>query len=81
MRKTTTAPLTAEVLERQFRKDGYTPGVPVNLDERDQSIDALVCRRLKCPRCRRRGMAYKPYRNGGAYRVLAACSCGAAEEM
>jgi Flp pilus assembly pilin Flp len=76
------APQTAAAIEQQFAVEGFRPGAPRHITAQSQAIDRLVCRRLKCPACRKRGCDYRPFTDGRAYRVLACCqACGAAEEM
>jgi hypothetical protein len=36
---------------------------------------------MKCGRCNKRRMAYLPFHCGREYRAIAACPCGAGEEM
>jgi hypothetical protein len=44
-------------------------------------VDERLCKRLKCPNCRRVGLAYRPHTDGTRYRVVALCECcGHAEE-
>ncbi len=87
---TTTTPAVmtttdAGALERLLRAAGFTPGPPPGLSDACRAIDARIARGMKCPRCRRRGCAYRPfYTPAGRYRILAACrsaACGGAEEL
>jgi hypothetical protein len=78
----TTAP-TVEALTQQLRAEGFSPGAPRHVTAQSQAIDAHACRRLRCPACRQRGCAYRPFHNSRcSYRVLACCQhCPAAQEM
>jgi hypothetical protein len=40
-----------------------------------------LSRHLRCPACRKRGLAYHRFTDGRRYVVLAVCRCGAAEEV
>jgi hypothetical protein len=61
---------------------GLREGVPAHLAARAESIDRQLCRALRCPACRRRGLGYRPFTDGRRYVVLAACpACGAGEEV
>jgi hypothetical protein len=64
-----------------LQEDGLRPGTPLHLTARAESIDRQLCRRLRCPACRKRGMAYRPLTDGRRYVVLAVFRCGAAEEV
>jgi hypothetical protein len=61
--------------------EGLQPGTPPHLTARAASIDRQLCRRMKCPVCRRLGMTCYPFTDGRRYVVLAVCRCGAAEEF
>jgi hypothetical protein len=62
---------------------GFAPGFPGKLSLTSRAADKYVCRRLRCPSCRKRGLAYRPFVNAsGQYRVVASCpECHAAEEV
>jgi hypothetical protein len=70
--------LAAELFEQ-----GLHEGTPPGLSAQSQAIDRRVCRAMRCPACRKRGMAYRPFSDGHThYTVLAVCAgCGAAEEV
>lgn len=75
---------SASALVAAFLASGYLPGVPPGLPADCRDIDARIARRMKCPRCKRRGCQYRPFHKAGGYRVLAACKdreCGGAEEL
>jgi hypothetical protein len=61
--------------------EGLQPGTPAHLSAQSQSIDRQLCRALRCPACRKRGLAYRPFTDGQRYVILAVCRCGAAEEV
>jgi hypothetical protein len=73
----------AAVLAHHWQAEGYRPGLPSTMSERAAAIDRLTVKAMKCPACRRRGMTFNAFHNprSGRYRVLAACSCGGAEEV
>jgi hypothetical protein len=72
---------TATALEAAFRAEGFTPGAPPHVSADCLAIDRRVCRQSRCPACRKRGLAFRPYHCGQRYRGLAVCSCGAGEEI
>jgi hypothetical protein len=73
---------TAEALAAQFRRLGFEPGVPPGIGRRSVMIDKVMVLKMTCPGCRRhQAMKYQPFRRGTDYRVLAACACGAGEEV
>jgi hypothetical protein len=76
-------PLLANLLAAHLRLSGFRPGLPHGLTRASIRADRASCRCLRCPVCRRRGLAYLPYTDRGrqSYRVLAMCICGAAEEL
>jgi hypothetical protein len=61
----------------------WQPGPPRHITPQSRSIDATVCRRLRCPLCGRRGLiAYHPLHTAtGRYRVEARSPCGHVEEV
>ncbi|HEX5270543.1 MAG TPA: hypothetical protein VFW33_08665 [Gemmataceae bacterium] len=63
--------------------EGYRPGIPAGLPLLARAADQELCRRMRCPACRHRGMAYRPFVSaGGRYRVVAGCpACQCAEEV
>ena len=80
MRTLPAAPLAQ--LHADLASAGFTPGIPANLTLESRATDQELCRRMRCPSCRRRGLAYRPYSNGKKYRVIAGCpTCNAAEEV
>jgi hypothetical protein len=69
-------------LAAELFAEGLHEGTPPGLSARAEAIDRQVCRRLRCPACKRRGMAYKPFHGAGRYTVLATCRrCGAGEQV
>jgi hypothetical protein len=72
---------TARDLAAALLAGGLRPGTPPHLTARAESIDRQLCRALRCPACRRRGLSYRPFTDGRRYVVLAVCRCGAAEEV
>lgn len=69
---------TAALLVRQLRLDGYTEGSPSRYA---QAIDRQVCRALKCGRCGKRGLDYRPFTRKGSYVAVCSCSCGFGEQF
>jgi hypothetical protein len=87
MSAVTTSPavgaLDALGLGADLYEEGLRPGTPRHLTAQAQAIDRRLCLAVRCPACRR-GMAYRPFTNGGRYVVLAVCTradCGAALEV
>jgi hypothetical protein len=79
---TTTQPATRTDLERQLRREGSTPGLPVHITEATVRTDKSICRRMLCPGCERRGLEYRPWQQGRRYRVVATCpACNCTEEL
>jgi hypothetical protein len=79
--KTTVTP-GAAALARALRAAGFAPGRPARVGEAGARIGRGLCRRLTCPGCGRRGLAYRPWQQGRRYRILATCAgCGGAEEV
>jgi hypothetical protein len=72
---------TARDLAAALLSAGLRPGTPPHLTARAESIDRQLCRALRCRACRRRGLTYRPHTDGRRYGVLAACPCGAGEEV
>jgi hypothetical protein len=69
-------------LEALLQAGGWKRGCPRQVTMATRAVDARLCKRLKCPACRHRGMEYHPYHRGDSYRVLARCpSCGVFEPM
>lgn len=69
-------------LASQLADEGFRPGAPLTIRPATQAVDRLLCSRMKCGHCRKRGMGYHPYNLGSRYRVVAACpQCGHAEEI
>jgi hypothetical protein len=68
-------------LAAELYAEGLHPGTPPQLTARAASIDRHLCRALRCPACRRRGLSYRPFTDGRRYVVLAVCRCGAAEQV
>ena len=60
----------------------WTDGAPAHVPAAAVEIDRRVCRALKCDRCGKRGLSFKPQHSGRRYRVLGVCpACGHANEM
>lgn len=79
---TLAAPPTLGDLERRLAGAGWKPGTPPGLTNLTVQTDLRICKQMKCPGCKRRGLEYRPYHRGQRYRVLAACPhCHAAEEF
>ncbi len=78
----TQAPAFA-VLAGRLAERGFAPGAPEHIREETRQSDRAVCRSMKCPGCKGRGLAYRPYHAaGGRYAVLAKCErCPAAEVL
>jgi hypothetical protein len=81
MNQTTTTTTTAKELSRALLAQGFETGAPRHVPERHLHIDRACARAMKCGSCGKRGMKYVPFRRGREYRALAACPCGAGEEM
>jgi hypothetical protein len=61
---------------------GWEDGAPRHITPETLEVDRRVCRALRCPHCRRRGLGFHPLRSGRRYRVLAACAgCRHHEEV
>ena len=63
---------------------GWWPGIPDAITPETRAVDEATCKRMQCPRCKRRGLAYRPFVRDGRYKVLAVCQregCGAVEEV
>lgn len=74
--------VTALALIQKLRREGWLFGVPVHLRAWAERVDATLCASLACPCCRRRGLAFRPFHRGRAYRVIGACEqCGYGEEF
>lgn len=55
----------------------WRPGLPAIITEMVAKIDREICRCLRCPACRRRGMDHVPETDGVHYRFRARCGrCG-----
>jgi hypothetical protein len=71
-------------LAAELLAEGLREGTPRHLTAQSKAIDRRLCRRLRCPACRRRGLSYRPLTDGRRYVVLAVytgADCGAAEEV
>jgi hypothetical protein len=79
----TTRPFDAFALAAELFAEGYAEGQPAHLTGLAEQADLQLCRALRCPACRKRGMTYHPFTNDAhAYRALAVCgACGAGEEI
>jgi hypothetical protein len=62
--------------EALFLRQGFAPGVPSHITPRTLRQLARLCGRLRCPACGRRGLDWKSFRRGPAWRVLATCPAG-----
>jgi hypothetical protein len=73
----------APSLSEQLEAGGWRRGSPAHITLASRRIDAAACRRLPCPGCGRRGLAYRPFHKGGRYRVVAGpCpGCGSEAEL
>jgi hypothetical protein len=56
-------------------------GAPGGLPAAALAPGRACYRRLACPGCGRRGMAFRPWHRGTGYRALLACRCGSAAEV
>jgi hypothetical protein len=67
----------------ELAEQGYKAGAPAHVSKQTRDIDAQVCRQLRCPGCRKRGLAYVPVQGPGAeYMILAVCErCNIAVEV
>jgi hypothetical protein len=74
--KTTRRLLTPAGLEALFLRQGFEPGTPSHITPRTLRQLARLCGRLRCPACGRRGLDWKSFRRGPAWRVLATCPAG-----
>jgi hypothetical protein len=82
MNVTTTQPISRTDLERQLRREGFTPGLPGHITEATVRTDKATCRRMSCPGCERPSLEYGPWQSGRRYRALATCpACDCAEEV
>ncbi len=57
----------------QLLAEGFRPGTPADVEEWVRRLDAHWCRRARCQRCHRRGLAYRPLHRGMRYVVLGIC--------
>jgi hypothetical protein len=73
--------LIAPSLSEQLAADGWKPGCPARVTPASRRIDAAACRRLPCPHCGCRGLAYRPFYKGGRYRVVAGPCPGCGSEV
>jgi hypothetical protein len=64
---------TAAALERQFRSDGYLPGVPPGITALSLRQVTILCRMMKCPGCKARGLEARSFASSPGWRVLACC--------
>jgi hypothetical protein len=83
-----TLPLeTVADLEISILAEGFVPGTPPTLKADSRLIDSAMCKRMRCPVCRKAGMNYRPFHKRdrftgqSRYRVLAVCNCGHGEEL
>jgi hypothetical protein len=73
---------TLDYLRAKLLDAGYVERVPHTLTLETRFADQRTCAHMKCPACRCRGLAYRPFRNANKYRVIASCpDCNAAEEI
>lgn len=70
-------------LERQFRREGYQPGLPPSVPRDIFFFERRTYGRCQCPGCRRRGLRVEAFTNDdGGYRLLGTCPhCGSGEEF
>jgi hypothetical protein len=59
------AGLDALGLAAELFAEGLQPGTPPDLPARAAAIDRQLCRRMKCPACRKRGMSCHPFHSIG----------------
>jgi len=61
---------------------GRLAGPAPQASARSWDVDRGACRRMRCPYCRRRGLAYHPFHQGARYRVVGLChDCGTETEL
>ena len=74
--------ISLDDLHAKLTAAGFVLGFPAALTLASRAADQRTCAHMKCPSCRRRGLAYRPYCRGNRYRVIASCpACFAAEEL
>lgn len=61
-------------LSRELEAAGYQPDTPPHITEATRQLDSRLCRFARCEQCDRRGLVYRPYRRGRAYRIVAVCT-------
>jgi hypothetical protein len=60
----------------------WQDGAPAHGPAAAVEIDRRICKALRCDRCGKRGLVFKPQQSGRRYRVLAVCpACGHENEM
>ncbi len=70
------------VLAAELVSAGYFPGAPPQVGTETRLIDRAICKRSRCPGCRKAGRSYHPFARGTSYRMVACCDrCGTGEEM
>ena len=71
---------TLDDLHHKLTVAGFIIGVPAALTLASRAADQRTCAHMKCPACRRRGLAYTGLTAGATcYRVIASCpDCNAA---
>jgi hypothetical protein len=73
---------TFVALAARLAAAGFTPGAPAQVTPQTRALDRALCRRLRCPSCRKCGLRYRPFARGPNYWVLGECGqCGAAAEL
>jgi hypothetical protein len=75
---------TFAALAGKLAERGFVPGKPPGLSPHAEGTDRLCLKRMKCPnpRCRHKGLDYRPYHAPGRYAVLAVCpACLCAEQF
>jgi hypothetical protein len=78
----TTTTTTANDLTRALVALGFEQGkAPRHIPVSHLRIDRACARSMRCGSCGKRGMKFIPFRGGREYRAIAACPCGAGEEM
>jgi hypothetical protein len=74
--------LSFAVLAGRLAENGFRPGLPAHVTPEAQAIDQATAGRIRCPGCRRRGLAFQPYCLGPRYRALGQCkACGTGMEL